>query len=205
MTTSEDTQAVLRALNARESIGRVKSDRPPRELIEEIIQAGASAPNHYRTEPWRFIVVAGSARDDLGEVMAQAAAAKLENPSGPEAQQILERERKKPLRAPVLIVAAAVPSTEPKVMEVEEVAATAAAVQNMLVAAEALGLGAMWRTGPAAYDSMVKRHLGLPETAHVLAFVYVGYPDPVPRPPRTRSASDHTTWLGWDDETTADK
>ncbi|HEX8919693.1 MAG TPA: nitroreductase [Chloroflexota bacterium] len=203
MTITDDTHATVRALHARSSTGRVKPERPPRELIEEIIQAGAWAPNHYRTEPWRFIVLAGTARQALGEVMAQAEAAKLHDVAGPEAQQIIERERKKPLRAPVLIVVAAVPSVEPKVVEIEEIAATAAAVQNMLVAAEAVGLGAMWRTGPAAYDPLVKCHLGLPDAAHILAFVYVGFPDPIPRSPRNRDAARHTTWFGWsDDETT---
>ena len=111
----------------------------------------------------------------------------------------LEKERNKPLRAPVLIAVAAVPSPDPRVVEVEEVAAVAAGVQNMLLAAEALGLGAMWRTGDAAYNPAVKRFLGLPDAAHLIAFVYLGYPEVMPARERDDVATRHTTWLGWDE------
>jgi nitroreductase len=94
----------------------------------------------------------------------------------------------------VIIAVAAVPSDAPKVIEIEEVAATAAAVENMLLAAAALGLGAMWRTGKPAYDPAVKEFLGLPEHAHIVAFVYLGYPDLPELPDRRRDVSPHVTW-----------
>jgi nitroreductase len=91
-----------------------------------------------------------------------------------------------------------VPSDIPKVVEVEEIAAAAAGVQNMLLAAHALGLGAMWRTGPAAYAPAVKRFLGLPEAAPLLSFVYLGYPDELKLRERDSDSLRHTTWLGWE-------
>lgn len=174
---------------------RVKPDMPPRELIEQVVTAAVWAPNHYKTGPWRFFVLTGSARDDLGDVMAESLRAKLE-PESEESAALIDRERKKPLRAPVIIAVAVVPSDRPKVIEIEEFAAAAAGVQNMLLAAEALGLGAMWRTGPAAYDPRVKEFLGISESAHLLAFVYLGYPDPLPSAERSREAKDRITWLG---------
>ena len=114
----------------------------------------------------------------------------------------LEKERNKPLRAPVLIAVAALPAVDPRVVESEEVAAVAAAVENMLLAAEALGLGAMWRTGDSAFDPAVKAFLTLPPEAHVVAFVYLGYPEPTPRRPReTAAGKRHTVWLGRHSET----
>lgn len=196
---TETGEIVLTALQARRSMARVHPERPPRELVQRVIEAAAWAPNHYHTEPWRFIVLAGKAREELGEVMAEALRARLENPDSRECAALLDRERSKPLRAPVVIVVAIVPSDKPKVVEIEEVAAGAAAVQNMLLAAEALGLGAMWRTGAPAYDPTVKRFLSIPENGHLLAFVYLGYPDPLPRPEAQRAASPHTRWLGWDE------
>jgi len=58
-------------------------------------------------------------------------------------------------------------------------------------------LGAIWRTGPAAYDADVRAWLGLSARAHLLGFVYLGYPamDP-PRRERT-PATLHSLWLGW--------
>jgi nitroreductase len=129
--------------------------------------------------------------------MAASLRARLEDPDGPEAGQLVERERKKPLRAPVVIAVAVIPSEIPKVVETEEIAAVAAGVQNILLAAHALELGAMWRTGAPAYDPAVKSFLGLPERAHILAFVYIGYPELVGPGNPDRDAARHTTWLGW--------
>jgi nitroreductase len=142
-------------------------------------------------------VLAGTSRDALGEVIAESLRGRLDAPDSPEARPLVEKERKKPLRAPVIVAVAVIPSDNPKAIEVEEIAAGAAAVENMLLAAHALGLGAMWRTGAPAYDPAVKRFLDLPESAHIISFVYLGYPDPLPRPERPREAAQYTTWLGW--------
>jgi nitroreductase len=61
----------------------------------------------------------------------------------------------------------------------------------------------MWRTGDAAYDPAVKAFLGLRPAAHLLGFVYVGYPAAEP-PVRERTpAARLTTWLGWDGDAAA--
>jgi nitroreductase len=184
-------------------MARVKSDRPPRELVEKVIAAAAWAPNHFKTEPWRFAVISGQARVSLGDVMEESLQAALQQTGADEGNPsqnaaVLEKERNKPLRAPVVIAVAAVPSQVPKVVEEEELAAVAAGVQNMLLAAEAVGLGAMWRTGKPAYDPRVKAFLGFPENSHIVAFVYLGYPDLPPQRPRVRTATHHIRWLGWE-------
>ncbi len=188
---------VFAALRARRSNGRVKPDPVPRALVERVIEAATWAPNHHRTEPWRFVVLTGAARNRLGEVMAASLVARLDDPTDERAATRLEKERNKPLRAPVLIAVAALPAPAPRAVEVEEVAAVAAAVQNMLLAAEALGLAAIWRTGDAAYDPAVKAFLGLPDDAHLLAIVYLGYPEyrPSDEQERPGDATMCTTWL----------
>lgn len=85
----------------------------------------------------------------------------------------LDAERRKALRAPMIIVAAAT-ITPGKIPEIEQIEAVSAAVQNMLLAAHALGYGAMWKTGGAAYDAGVKAELGLTAGDHIVAFVYLG-------------------------------
>ncbi|MDQ3006972.1 MAG: nitroreductase family protein, partial [Chloroflexota bacterium] len=76
----------------------------------------------------------------------------------------------------------------------ENICAVAAACQNLLLAAHAMGLGAKWRTGEWARDDKVKEFLGFSADQHILAFIYVGYPEfilePVPRP----SFEDRTVW-----------
>jgi nitroreductase len=192
---------VLRALRDRRSVARMKPEMPPRELIECVLEAATWAPNHYRTAPWRFVVITGTARSDLGEVMARSLASGLDANAGPtlsavEREAQLQKERKKPLRAPVVIAVACVPSHIPKVESMEEMCAVAAGVQNMLIAAEAVGLGAMWRTGAPARDPLVKAALGLPEEAMMVAFIYIGYPDVASQHVRERDPNPFTTWLG---------
>ena len=80
-----------------------------------------------------------------------------------------------PLRAPVIVVVAArVEPAHPKIPEVEQVAAVAAAAQNMLLAAHALGFAAKWATGKQAYDPGVKAGLGLADDDRILGFLYLG-------------------------------
>ncbi|MDP9374828.1 MAG: nitroreductase [Chloroflexota bacterium] len=191
-----EATGILSAIRARRSIGRVRPECPPRDVIEHLLEAATWAPNHRLTEPWRFIVLAGEAREALGDVMARSLAATLP-PDAPGRQAQLDKARGKPLRAPVVIATAVEPRRGPKVVEIEEVLADGAAVQNLLLAAHALGLGAIWRTGEPSYDPAVKAFLGLPADAHLLGFVYVGYPDgPAPRMHRT-PPGDRTRWLGW--------
>ncbi|MEM3892262.1 MAG: nitroreductase family protein [Nitrososphaerales archaeon] len=68
---------VLEAIKTRRSISKFKPDEPPKELIEKILDAGTWAPTHHLTEPWKFFVLTGKAREKLGEAMAQALAEEL--------------------------------------------------------------------------------------------------------------------------------
>lgn len=181
----------LEAIFTRHSISKVLPDPIPRELIEQLLAAAAQAPNHYKVRPWRFTVLAGEARHRLGDLMAERL--RSLQPDLPEAAY--DKEHDKPLRAPVLIAVAADPPEDPRVIEMENICAAAAAVENMLIAARALGLGAMWRTGPAAYDPAVKEFLGFSPTQHLLAFVYVGYPAVEPPDLPRPSFEDRAVWL----------
>jgi nitroreductase len=190
---------VLEAIRSRRSIGKVDTERPSRETIARLIEAARWAPNHHLTEPWRFFVLTGQARRDLGEAMARA---QHGDPASDEALAAFERTANKPLRAPVVIAVAVQPSPDARIPEVEELAAGAAAVQNLLLAAHALGLGAIWRTGEPCYHPTIRTFFGLDERARLLGFVYLGYPVAAP-PARERTpVEDLTTWLGWEDEAT---
>jgi nitroreductase len=188
---------VLEAIHSRSSIGKLSDQLPSREQIEQLLDAAIRAPNHHVTEPWRFFVVAGDARAELGDLMADLLAKTLDDPTADRAQNRLRQERSKPLRAPVLIIVAASPSREGKVIEAEEVTATAAAVQNILLTAHDMGLGAQWRTGGIAYDSSINRWLGLDDVDQVIAIVYLGHPAMSPRHSKRQPASDLTKWIGW--------
>jgi nitroreductase len=182
---------VFEAIHTRQSIGQVRPDPVPRELIDKILAAAVQAPNHYKVRPWRFAVMTGASRAKLGEVMAQSTQAT--HPAATEEE--LQKDRVKPLRAPVVIAVAVDRPGLTKAKEIENVCATAAAVQNMLLATQALGLAAMWRTGPSATDPAIKQFFGWEADQHLIGFVYVGYPQSEPTPPARPSFEDRTVWM----------
>jgi nitroreductase len=182
---------VYEAIYGRHSQDKVKQDTLPRELIEKLLGAGVQAPNHYKVRPWRFVVLTGDARKRLGEVMA--ASFKDHHPGLP--SEALDKPRAAPLRSPVLIAVGVDKPTESKVIEVENISATSAAIQNILLAAQAEGLGAKWRTGEWARDPKVKEFLGFLPDQHIVGFIYLGYPEFVPEPVERPSFEDRTVWM----------
>ncbi len=144
-------------------------------------------------------MLAGKARDELGTIMQKSLAARLTETTSDKARAALQKERQKPLRSPILIAVAALCPEQPNIVDIENVEAVAAAVQNMLLTAEEMGLACMWRTGDTAYDPQVKKWLGLSVEDHIVAFVYLGYPA-LPQTERHPTPIEaKTAWLGWQD------
>lgn len=182
------------AILTRRSIPRCADDRmPDRATIDKLLEAAVRAPNHHLTEPWRFVVLTGDALKDLGDAMAAGNERLGKDP---------EAIRAKPLRAPAIITIVGRPKTHvSRVEEVEEHHAAGAAMQNILLAAHALGLAAMIRTGPAATFPEVMEHLAIQEGEYIAGFIYIGYPAPgmEDRPLTRRTpATELTEWRGWD-------
>jgi nitroreductase len=190
--------SVFEIIERRRSIGKVTNQSPTREQIEHILHAATHAPNHRKVEPWRFFVLAGQARQELGEILGSSLRARLEDTTSEKAQAILAKERSKPLRAPVLIVVAALHATQPNVLDIENIEAAAAATENMLLTIEEMGLAAQWRTGDAAYDPHVKQWLGLAQEDTIVAFLYTGYPAMSTDERHPIPINEKTTWLGWE-------
>lgn len=161
---------VLTAITTRASAARLTEPGPSAEQLDIILTAAVRAPDHGRIAPWRFVVLKGPDRDILGKAMVARIRRTQPNLGADEA----EREGLKVQRAPCIIVVATKTGTPGKIPDVERVLAVGAAVQNMWLAIHALGLGAMWKTGEAAYDEGVKLAIGLEATDHIAAFLYVG-------------------------------
>lgn len=186
---------VLEAIKTRRSIGKVKDEMVPKELIERIIEAGIWAPNRYLTEPWRFFVINGEGRNKLSKVMENIVIESGIDLNSEEGKRKLEKERNKPFRAPVIIAVAAEVTENGKALRLEELGATYAAVQNMLLAAHSLGLAAYWKTGKACYSPKMKEFFGLKGKDEVLALIYLGYADAVKNPPHKKPAAELTKWI----------
>ena len=161
---------VFTAINTRASAIRLSEPAPSGAQIDAILGAGIRAPDHGRLSPWRFVVLSGSDRDILAKGMVV-----LQRRTTPDmAPDEIERSGLKAMRAPTIIVVAARTTAPSKVPAVERLLAVGAAVQNMFLAVHALGLGAMWKTGDAAYDDKLKTALGLEASDQIVAFLYVG-------------------------------
>src|SRR5260221_9411201 len=91
--------SVFEVIKRRRSIGKMTGERPTREQIEHLLEAATHAPNHHRVQPWKFIVLAGKARERLGAVMAESLAGRLEETTSDKAQAVLNKERTKLLRS----------------------------------------------------------------------------------------------------------
>ena len=170
-------------IRGRRSIGRSEGE-PSRAIITELIEAATWAPNHHLTEPWKFTVLSGDARRQLGEFWAKIRADELAL-EGEKRDGFMQGEAKKPLRAPVLIIVSTRTDADAVVAE-EDFAATSAAVQNLLLAAEERNLSAMWRTGDIAYHAKIKRYLGLDASDRIVAVVYLGERGVADAQPRSR-------------------
>ena len=127
---------------------RLGDPGPSEEALGRIVSAGLRAPDHGQLRPWKFLLIRRDARHRFGELLAQSL--RRRNPDAPE--ETIQAERAKPMRAPLIIVAAAALRASAKVPDVEQIVSTGAAIQNMLLAAHALGYGGFWRTGAPAYD-----------------------------------------------------
>ena len=183
------------AIRSRQSVNRVKQDPVPDELVEAVLQSAVHAPNHKITEPWLFHVFAGKGRGEFARARAETARFQAEEEGEDEemAAGRVSRERKKAFRAPVVIAVISRAGRD-GVETTENYAACSAAVQNMLLTAHSLDLGAIWRTGPVAYHGHMRAFFGLDEGDHIVAYVYLGYPDMGERPRRREAVAEKTVW-----------
>jgi nitroreductase len=166
---------VAATIRSRRSNLNVDHDRPvPREVVDELIGLAIEAPNHYRTNPWRFVVLGGQARVRLGEVVARAYAEQANVK-----ESAVERQRVQFLRAPTVVVVASAGDPDP-IKHFENKHAVAAGLENILIGATAAGIASAWKSGPGMTDpaisELVKEELGLAPEDEIVGFVYLGYP-----------------------------
>ncbi len=180
----------IEAVEKRSSALKLGAPGPTPPHLEQILRAGARAPDHGRLAPWRFIVIEGDARHKFGDAMARC-----HKRNAPDASaDALTREAEKAFRAPTIIAVGAKVTSGGKIPEIEQVLAAGAAAQNMFLVARALGYGVMWKTGAPAYDPEIKALLGLAPADHIVAFLYIGT-ETMPGTPRDAADPAHVRRL----------
>ena len=158
---------------------------PNDQQLQTILRAGLRIPDHGRAEPWKIQVLDASAQRALGEFSA-----KLFRSENPKAKDVLiEFERERPQRSPVLLIVSFHPNKQKlaKIPEVEQLLSTGAVCQNILVATQALGYNAQWVTDWPAYHPEIRRFLGHDEETQIVGFIHIGT---AAEPPKERPRPD---------------
>jgi nitroreductase len=162
---------LFEAINSRVSAGRLAEPGPTPEQLQKLVAAAARAPDHGRLKPWRIIIVNGPVREVFANAVANARRARI--PDLTDDQMVAERDKIN--RSPsIIVVGCVVKKDYDKVPEIEQLVAVGAAVENMFLAAHAMGFGVMWKTGAAAYDDGVKVAVGLAPADHIIAILHLG-------------------------------
>lgn len=167
------TNPTLDLLAARRSIkpDKLAQPGPSPQQLETILTLAARVPDHKKLAPWRFVVFEGDARAKMGEIFAAACQAEDKEPPSPVR---LDFERKRLLRAPLVVAVISRVVDSPGAPEWEQILSSGAACFNMCLAANALGFGTCWITEWVAYSPAVKAALHLRERERIAGFVYMG-------------------------------
>ena len=169
----------------------MRPDPIPRVTLERLLDAANWAPSHGHTEPWRFVVHTGAAREALGEALLEGANGGA--PVGaddPRRAKLMTKVR----TAPVAIAIVCAPGTGANVVEHEEIASVAMAVQNLHLCARSLGLAAFWSSGKKAFSPEVARFLELDPGQRCLGVLYVGQPAGDWPSSSRRPVAEKVTW-----------
>jgi nitroreductase len=182
------------AIQRRTSVRRFRPDPVSRETVQRLLECAVRAPNHKLTEPWRFVVLTGTARDRYAGMRAAHRLARYADPASPEAVEAADKQRREASNTPVFLVVM-VAVSEDETRREEDYAAVMMAVANLMIAAEALGLGTYLRTGGIMREPGVMRLAGVPDGYRIVGIVSLGYPSELEAPRRRQPAEELTRWV----------
>ena len=182
------------AIQRRTSVRRFRPDPVSREMVQRLLECAVRAPNHKLTEPWRFVVLTGAARDRYAEARAAHRLGRYADPGSAEALEAADKQRREASCTPVFI-AALVAVSDDETRREEDYAAVMLGIANLMIAAEAMGLGTYLRTGGFMQEPQVTRLVSLPEGYRIAGILSLGYPEEIKAPRRRRPAAELTRWV----------
>jgi nitroreductase len=186
------TTTALDALHGRRSIRQFNPREVSRAEIETLLDAAITAPNHRLTQPWRFYVMGPEARRAYGLALGNRKAKKIEDAAA--ADTMRNKVADEHMALPLMIAVAVAEDANPEIRE-EDLSATMMAIQNISIAAVALGLGTHIKTGAVMQDPAACAAVGVGEGERIVAVINVGEPMVVPAAKERKPAASLTTWL----------
>ncbi|HRF08421.1 MAG TPA: nitroreductase [Xanthobacteraceae bacterium] len=164
----------LELLKTRSSrkVADLVAPAPNEAQLAEILTIAARVPDHGMMKPWRFIVHPKETRTALVEKLV--ANFRAGNPNATDAEA--DKQRLRFTDSPLIVTVVSKIAPNPKVPDIEQLLSAGAACMNLLHAAHALGFGANWLTGWAAFDKSSKELFGLAENEQIVGFIHLGTP-----------------------------
>ena len=183
-------------LNTRRSVlvRKLEPPGPSSDELKQILEIGIRVPDHGKIGPWRIQVVTEDGQKELGDI----AATLFKKQHGDRAnEKMVEFERLRPQRAPILLVVTPNISIPHKIPEIEQRLSGGAVCMNILNAAHALGFSAQWVTEWLAYHEDIKAALGHASSVDIIGMIYIGSASEPPQP-RDRPALEEVVseWSG---------
>lgn len=171
-------------------VAQIRGPGPEAAELEEILTSAVRVPDHGKIAPWRLVVYRGEVCRSLGEKFLEIALAQ----NGEMNDASKEAERIRFTRAPIVVGVISTAAPHAKIPEWEQVLSAGAVCLNMLMACEARGYVANWRTEWIAYDAKALAALGVKEGEKPAGFIHIGSSDfPTPDRPRPQ-LSDIVTY-----------
>jgi nitroreductase len=167
-----------------------------REIIEKLLENATWAPTHKLTEPWHFIVFHGEGvakfYDNMIDIYRKT------TPPDKFAQKKIDNWNARKSQVSHVIAICMKRDEAKRVPEIEEIAAVAAAAQNIYLSLDSYGIAGYWASGPTCYTPEMKQFLDLGEEDSCLGFFNLGYPkEDLPKPVRRRKPiAEKTRWIG---------
>jgi nitroreductase len=170
--------------------GRVIEDG----VVNQILALADWAPTHARTEPWRFYVYSGEALAQFGRDHAELYW--MNTPEETRQEAAREKLEKNVEKASHLVIAVMKRGSNEKIPQLEEVASAAAAIQNVLLGATAMGIASFWSSGGMTHKQPLKDYLELGADDIVMGLIFLGYTDePLKEGARNTPLAEKILWM----------
>ena len=163
------------------ALRRLQAPGPDAAALARMMDAAAQAPDHGCLLPWRFVLIPAARRDDLGAVFEEALVQR--DPAADDGARASARE--KAFHAPCLLVAILVDAPDTSIPTEEKLISLGCALQNVLLAAQALGFASGLASGGALDTSAMRRLLDLEPHERAVCFIGIGTGEPK-KTPRVR-------------------
>lgn len=188
-----DIQALNQLIKNRRSIfPQTYTDQPiPQDIIEQILENANWAPNHKKTEPWRFKVFQGAALERLSNYLGDWYVANT--PEEKFSEKKLEKTKKKPIQSACVIAICMQRDPKESLPEWEEIAAVACAVQNMWLSCTAYNIGCYWSSPRSIIEA--REFLGLEEKEQCFGLFYMGYHNMPPIESQRGDIKEKVSWI----------